>query len=90
MGMEYVFGLALGTNTLALLGLAFRAGRALTKLEQAEKRIADLEASKTDIALARVGEQVNGVKAEVEQMRDEFRAWRLMWSTKAAAASSGG
>jgi hypothetical protein len=92
--MEVATLVVTSTNTLALLALAFRAGKLVDKLENAERRIEILEASKMDVTLAKIGEQVSGFKEnvsglrhEMSEVKDEIKSWRLLWSN--APARSG-
>lgn len=70
LGMVAVW---LSGNTLALIAVVFRAGRYVQRQEQTEARVQQLEDSKTDVSLARLEEQVSGVRVAVDSMQREMR-----------------
>lgn len=72
MGM-IALAIATSSNTLAIMAAIFKAGRYVQRQEQTEARVQQLEDSKTDVSLARLEEQVSGVREAIDSMQREMR-----------------
>lgn len=68
-----VLALATSGNMLALVALVFKAGRYVQRVETIEAKVKGIEDSKTDVSLARLEEQVSGVRASVDSVQQELR-----------------
>jgi hypothetical protein len=59
-----------GANTLGLLALAFKAGGYVRRIEANEERLKAFESSKTEVAIARLEEKVDGMQDQLHGIAD--------------------
>ncbi len=89
---DNIMAIFLSANTLALLALAVVLGRYLQRVDQVERDVAGIQSGKTDVAIAKLGEQVAYLHSAVQELEEQVKRFGeyLMTQMQGTKANRGG